>query len=235
MEQLSIIMPCIINRGNWALCQVEPTIHPLLKVSLLSHCTLISISAARLIYYQKVEKRASVKMPTQGRGWGPLSFISLHFFVVVVVVLFWVKSAKTTKKETRFLVATWAKKQKRNWNFTTRTTLAAVNWLDGLMISGQSKTLSIVHILRKIKKRHRYWLSPVLISAIRLPYLEDVGVDSVDGMLLLGSISSLGCLDAPVELPTWRLGERALTNQKPARRICRLASDWSILTIAYIY
>ena len=88
MEQLSIIMPCIINRGNWALCQVEPTIHPLLKVSLLSHCTLISISAARLIYYQKVEKRASVKMPTQGRGWGPLSFISLHFFVVVVVVLF---------------------------------------------------------------------------------------------------------------------------------------------------
>ena len=48
------------------------------------------------------------------------------------------------------------------------------------MISGQSKTLSIikgflVHILRKIKKRHRYWLSPVLISGTRLPYLEDVG------------------------------------------------------------
>ena len=82
------------------------------------------------------------------------------------------------------------------------------------MISGQSKTLSIikgflVNILRKIKKRHRYWLSPVLISATRLLYLEDVGVDLVDGMLLLGSVSSLGCLDAPAELPTGRLGAGA--------------------------
>ena len=76
MKQLTIIMPCIIKRGKWALCQVEPTIHSLLEVSLLSHCTLISISAARLIYYQKVEKRASVKMPTQGRGWGPLLIVS---------------------------------------------------------------------------------------------------------------------------------------------------------------
>ena len=48
----------------------------------------------------------------------------------------------------------------RNWNVTTiRTTLAAINinWWDGLMISGQFKTLSIVkgflvHFLREIKK-----------------------------------------------------------------------------------
>ena len=85
MEQLSIIMPCIIKRGIWALCQVEPTIHPIINVSLLSHCTLSSISAARFIYYQKVEKRASVKMPTQGRGWGPLSFISFQLFLLLLL------------------------------------------------------------------------------------------------------------------------------------------------------
>ena len=34
MEQLSVMMPCIIKREKWALCQVEPTIHQLLKVSL---------------------------------------------------------------------------------------------------------------------------------------------------------------------------------------------------------
>ena len=87
MEQLSIIMPCIIKRGIQALWQVEPTIHPLIKVSLLSHCTLISISAAKLIYHQKVEKKASVKMPTQGRGWGPLSFISFQFLLLLLLLL----------------------------------------------------------------------------------------------------------------------------------------------------
>ena len=133
----------------------------------LSHYTLISISSARLICYQKVQKKAWLKCQHRiGVG------IRCPLLLVIIFWLFWVKSVKTTEKETRFLVSTWAKKQKRNWNVTTRTTLAAVNWSDGLMISGQSKTLSIikgflVHILRKIKKRHRYWLSPVLISATR--------------------------------------------------------------------
>ena len=143
----------------------------------LSHCTLIYISSATLIYYQKVEKRASVKCQRRvGVGVRCPLFRFIFVVVVVVVVLFWVKSAKTTKKETRFLVATWAKKKKKNGR-GTETLRQGPHY--GLMIS-QSKTLSIikgflVHILRKIKKRHRYWLSPVLISGTRLPYLEDVG------------------------------------------------------------
>ena len=34
MRKLLVMMPCIIKRGKWALCEVEPTIHPPLKVSL---------------------------------------------------------------------------------------------------------------------------------------------------------------------------------------------------------
>ena len=60
-----------------------------------------------------------------GLGSAVLYFVLVVF---VVVALFWAKSAKTTQKETRFLVATWAKKRKRNWNFTTRITL--VNYLN---------------------------------------------------------------------------------------------------------
>ena len=78
MGQLSLMMPCNIKRGKWALCEVEPTIHPFLKVSL-------SISSATLIYYQNVQKRASVEMKTQGQGWGPLSFISCYYCFVVVL------------------------------------------------------------------------------------------------------------------------------------------------------
>ena len=45
-------------------------------------------------------------------------------------------------------------------------------------------------------------------------------------LIMLGLVSSLGCLDTPVVLPTRRLGARAevllkLTNQKPGRIILR--------------
>ena len=78
MEQLSIT-------GNWALCQVEPTIHPLIKVLLLSHCTLISITAARLIYHQLPDcLRRNEKLISNLLWMYPLRPVSSLFFALSV-------------------------------------------------------------------------------------------------------------------------------------------------------
>ena len=84
MEQLSIIMPCIIKRGNWALCQLRRANNPSTPKSFTSFAMYLNQHISRQIDLLSNGIKEGVSENANTRSWWGsfvLFFVYLFYFL----------------------------------------------------------------------------------------------------------------------------------------------------------